>query len=139
MALPLQVHLNGRRVGQCDAGSGMARHFGQCVADLAMTRSLRAGHLVCAGVVADADTSHGCASLADKRAQEAAAHGAPRTPWLAWGDRVRLEIKGADGQSLFGLIDQQVTGPGLVDPDEDEDPGDPIAPNTDAGPADDTP
>jgi fumarylacetoacetate (FAA) hydrolase len=34
--------------------------------------------------------------------------GAPATPFLKFGDRVRIEMRDAAGRSIFGAIDQRV-------------------------------
>ncbi len=112
LRLPLAVHLNERKLGAPDAGQGLCRGgFGAILAQLARTRALRAGSVVGAGTVSDADPARGYACIAEKRAQETADDGQPRSTYLGFGDRVRIEMKGRDGQSLFGAIEQTVTGP----------------------------
>jgi fumarylacetoacetate (FAA) hydrolase len=109
-SLPLQVQLNGRKLGSCDTAQGMSFHFGQLLSQMARWRPVRAGAVVMAGPVTPGDGKT-CGCLADKRAQEAVDKGLPDTPYLQWGDTLRLEIKGADGLSLFGTIEQTVTDP----------------------------
>jgi fumarylacetoacetate (FAA) hydrolase len=106
--LTVQTSVNGRRLGLIEAGPAMAFHIGQLIAHLAKTRPVRAGSIVGTGTVSSADAAQGFACLAEKRAQEAAEHGAARTPWLQPGDTVRIEVKGRDGLSLFGAIEQVV-------------------------------
>jgi fumarylacetoacetate (FAA) hydrolase len=60
------------------------------------------------GTVSNRDRSAGCACLAEKRALEAIEHGEPRTPFLRFGDRVRIEMLDEEGRSIFGAIDQQM-------------------------------
>lgn len=108
-----RVHLNvdcaldGKRVGLVDAG-GMAFHFGTLVARLARTRRVRAGAIVGAVPASSADATRGVACLAERRALEIADHGAPRTGWLRFGDTVRVDVRGRDGLSVFGAIEQTV-------------------------------
>lgn len=113
--LPLLAGVNGRKLGQCGAATGMAWHFGELIAHAAKTRNLRAGCVVGAGPVSATDAAQGVGCLADQRALEAAAQGEARRAWLALGDTVRLEMKGLDGQSVFGAISQRVVGPGMAD------------------------
>jgi fumarylacetoacetate (FAA) hydrolase len=112
LQLPLAVHLNERKLGAPDAGQGMDRGgFGAILSQLARTRALRAGSVVGSGVVSNADPARGYGCIAEKRAQESADDGQPRSAYLRFGDRVRIEMKGRDGQSVFGAIEQAVTGP----------------------------
>jgi fumarylacetoacetate (FAA) hydrolase len=110
--LTLQIGCNGRRFGLIDAGAGMQFHFGQLIAHLAGTRGLGAGSIVGSGTVSGTDDARGHACIAERRAQEILAGGAPKTAYLAFGDRVTIEMKGRDGMSIFGAIDQRTTGPG---------------------------
>ena len=116
--LPLQSRWNGRQVGITDAGPEMHSHFGQLIAHLAKTRQVRAGSIVGGGTVSNADRAKGYSCIAEQRAVETIEHGAPTTPWLALGDTVCIEMTGRDGLSVFGAIDQRVTGPGLAGADE---------------------
>lgn len=106
--LNLQTQWNGRKVGQCEAGEGMHFHFGELIAHLARTRALRAGSIVGSGAVSPRDASRGYGCIAEKRALETLEHGEPRTEYMKFGDSIRMEMKGLDGQSLFGAIDQDV-------------------------------
>lgn len=105
--LPLQVQWNGQWFGAPDGG---AMHFGfdQLIAHAALTRRLSAGTLIGSGTVSNADRSVGSACISERRAIEMIEHGAPRTGFMQFGDRVRMEVLGLDGQSVFGGIDQQV-------------------------------
>lgn len=107
--LKLHSLCNGKRWGVCDAGPEMAHHFGQLMAHLAQTRGLRAGSIVGSGPVSNADTTLGFCTRAEKRALEAAQHGAATTDWLRDGDTVHIDMKGADGQSVFGAIEHSVS------------------------------
>ena len=114
--LTLQITCNGRKVGLCDAGADMRRHFGQLIAHAARTRRLRAGALIGGGCVGGPgierdgrrEWPQGYACIADKRAMETVQDGAPATAYLRFGDALRIETKGPGGGSLFGAIEQTV-------------------------------
>lgn len=106
--LKLQSNWNGQRVGLCDAGDEMTFHFGQLIAHVAKTRNLRAGSIVGSGTVSNKDWSHGYSCIAEKRAIETIEAGAPSTEFMKFGDTIRIEMKGSDGLSIFGAIDQDV-------------------------------
>jgi fumarylacetoacetate (FAA) hydrolase len=105
---PLVSHWNGRLVGQCDAGPEMTFHFGQLIAHVAKTRNLRAGSIVGSGTVSNQDWAKGWSCIAEQRAIETIQGGAPVTAFMQDGDRIRIEMAGEDGMSLFGAIDQVV-------------------------------
>ena len=105
---PLTVHLNDRLFGQPDAGIDMTFDFPQLIAHVAKTRELEAGSIIGSGTVSNLDRSRGAACLAEQRMLEQIADGKPRTPFLRFGDRVRIEMFDAAGASIFGAIDQQV-------------------------------
>jgi fumarylacetoacetate (FAA) hydrolase len=105
--LDVTVAWNGRPVGRLDAAE-MHFHFGQLLAHLARTRNVRAGSIVGGGTVSNADAARGYACIAEQRALETIDNGAPVTPYMAFGDSVRIEVTGRDGQSLFGAIEQTV-------------------------------
>lgn len=109
-SLTLQVQLNGRKLGNLDTSAGMNFHFGQLLAQMARWRPVRAGAVVLAGPMTTPDAKP-IACLADQRAQEIREHGEPRTPYLRWGDTLRIDVKAADGASVFGSIEQTVTDP----------------------------
>ena len=117
--LTLQSSCNGRKVGLNDAAPDMQFHFGQLIAHLAKTRNVRAGSIIGSGTVSNADPGKGFGCLAEKRAFEKLQDGAPKTPYLSIGDVVRLEMKGRDGTSLFGAIEQRVAGPQALQPPEE--------------------
>lgn len=108
LSLTLQCSVNGRKFGACDAGHDMRTHFGELIAQLCLARRLRAGSIVSAGEVRQLAASAGCSSIASRRALEMAQSGRAKTPWLAQGDNVTIDLKGPDGQSVFGAIDQDV-------------------------------
>ena len=110
--LTVSVAWNGKTVGLLDAGEGMHFHFGQLLAHLARTRRVRAGSILGGGTVSNADALRGYACVAEKRALETIDSGEARTAYLQFGDTVRIEVKGRDGQSVFGAIEQQVAEAG---------------------------
>lgn len=104
----LQSTWNGRRVGMCDAGAEMTFHFGQLIAHLCKTRRVRAGSVIGSGTVSNKDWTKGYSCIAEKRCIEIIEDGAAKTNFMRFGDRIRIEMKGKDGASLFGAIDQAV-------------------------------
>jgi len=106
--LALQCQRNGQRIGSCDTGPEMAFHFGQLIAHLAKTRNVRAGSIIGSGTVSNEDRSRGVSCIAEQRAIETIESGAPATAYLSFGERIRIEVTGADGHSVFGAIDQAV-------------------------------
>jgi fumarylacetoacetate (FAA) hydrolase len=119
--LTLQSSWNGRKVGLTEAGPEMTFHFGQLIAHLAKTRNVRAGSIVGSGTVSNKDWTRGYSCIAEKRAIESIEQGESKTGYMAFGDTIRIEMKGRDGSSLFGAIEQRVTGPGM----DREDPAEP--------------
>ena len=105
----LQSTWNGRRVGLCEAGPEMTFHFGQLIAHLAKTRRVRAGSVIGSGTVSNKDWAKGYSCIAEKRCIETIENGKPSTDFMRFGDTIRIEMKGRDGQSIFGAIDQTVT------------------------------
>jgi len=112
--LNLESVWNGKRVGLCDAGPEMTFHFGQLIAHLCKTRNVRAGSVVGSGTVSNKDWSRGYSCIAEKRAIETIESGAPKTEFMQFGDTIRIEMKGADGMSVFGAIAQKVTQQGAA-------------------------
>jgi fumarylacetoacetate (FAA) hydrolase len=106
--LPLTVHLNGELFGRPNAGVDMTFDFGRLIAHAAKTRRLGAGTIVGSGTVSNYDRSLGSTCLAERRMLETLARGKPVTPFLSFGDRVRIEIFDPAGRSIFGAIDQRV-------------------------------
>jgi fumarylacetoacetate (FAA) hydrolase len=106
--LPIVVQLNGKPFGSPNAGVDMTFDFGQLIAHAAKTRRLCAGSIVGSGTVSNLDRSTGSTCLAERRMLETLEHGKPMTPFLSFGDRVRIEMRDAAGHSIFGAIDQRV-------------------------------
>jgi fumarylacetoacetate (FAA) hydrolase len=108
LKLPLSVHFNGHLFGTPNAGVDMTFDFGQLVAHAAKTRTLAAGTIVGSGTVSNVDRSAGSACIAEVRMLETIADGKAATPFMKFGDRVRIEMFDDTGASIFGAIDQQV-------------------------------
>ncbi|MDB5851201.1 MAG: fumarylacetoacetate hydrolase [Rhodoferax sp.] len=106
--LTLQSTWNGRKVGLCDAGPEMTFHFGQLIAHICKTRNVRAGSIVGSGTVSNQDWSHGYSCIAEKRCIETIQDGKPSTEFMKFGDTIRIEMKGRDGNSIFGAIEQEI-------------------------------
>jgi fumarylacetoacetate (FAA) hydrolase len=106
--LPLVVHLNDGLLGRPNAGVDMTFDFGQLIAHVTKTRRLGAGAIVGSGTISNYDRSLGSCCLAEVRMLETVADGKPSTPFLSFGDRVRIEMLDARGESIFGAIDQRV-------------------------------
>ena len=106
--LPLVSHINGQLFGEPDAGVDMTFDFSQLIAHVTKTRRLGAGTIIGSGTVSNYDRSKGSCCLAERRALETVQHGSPRTTFLLFGDRVRIEMFGRDGASIFGAIDQKI-------------------------------
>ena len=108
VSLPMIVHLNGRQVGRPSCGVDLQFDFGQLVAHDARTRPLVAGSIIGSGTISNRDRSVGWCCLAEQRTLETLDHGKPMTPFLKFGDRVKIEMFDAAGKSIFGAIEQKV-------------------------------
>ncbi len=106
--LPLLTHVNGRWFGAPEAGVDMQFDFAQLIAHAAKTRPLSAGTLVGSGTVANEDTSLGASCFAELRTVETLRDGKPSTPFMAFGDTVRIEMHDRAGTSIFGAIEQRI-------------------------------
>lgn len=108
LGLPLRSHINERLFGAPDAGVDMTFDFPALIAHCARTRNLASGTIVGSGTVSNSDRSRGSSCVAEKRMLETLETGGPVTPFLRFGDRVRIEMCDTRGQSIFGAIDQRV-------------------------------
>jgi fumarylacetoacetate (FAA) hydrolase len=108
VSLPLRVELNGERFGEPEAGVDMTFDFPTLIAHAAKTRPLGAGTIVGAGTVSNVDRSKGSSCIAERRALEMIEEGKPSTPFMKFGDRVRIEMLDRTGRSIFGAIDQRI-------------------------------
>jgi len=106
--LVMQSTWNGRKVGMCEAGPEMTFHFGQLIAHICKTRNVRAGSIVGSGTVSNKDWASGYSCIAERRAIETIEDGKASTDFMKFGDTIRIEMKGLDGHSVFGAIDQTV-------------------------------
>ena len=118
LSLPLSVDINGKPFGRANAGIDMTFDFGQLIAHAARTRRLTAGTIIGSGTVSNklgdgpgkpiADGGAGYSCIAEMRMVETLIHGEAKTPFLAAGDVVRIEMKDRSGHSVFGAIEQKV-------------------------------
>jgi fumarylacetoacetate (FAA) hydrolase len=119
VAWPLHVDLNGKAFGRANAGDDMTFDFGQLIAHAAKTRPLAAGSIIGSGTVSNkghdggagrpvSEGGRGYSCLAELRMIETIRCGKPETPFLRFGDQVRIEMLDAKGHSIFGAIDQVV-------------------------------
>jgi fumarylacetoacetate (FAA) hydrolase len=106
--LPLVSQINGAVLGSPNAGVDMSFSFYDLLAHAARTRKLGAGTILGSGTVANRDPGRGCSCLAERRTLEVLEYGSARTPFLKFGDRVRIEMLAESGASIFGALDQQV-------------------------------
>ncbi|MBB3593358.1 fumarylacetoacetate (FAA) hydrolase [Rhizobium sp. BK529] len=116
--LPLLVSLNGKAFGKANAGVDMAFDFGQLIAHAAKTRNLAAGTIIGSGTVSNKldggpgraieDGGEGYSCIAEIRMIEMIETGLPKTPFMKFGDQVRIEMKDHAGHSIFGAIEQTV-------------------------------
>jgi fumarylacetoacetate (FAA) hydrolase len=106
--LPLRSWVNGERFGEPEAGVDMQFNFARLVAHAARTRPLAAGTLVGSGTVANQDESLGASCLAERRMLEIIESGQPRTPFMRFGDTIRIEMLDGQGASIFGAIEQVI-------------------------------
>ena len=108
LSLPLHSTLNGEFFGRPEAGVDMQFNFAQLVAHAAYTRPLTAGTIVGSGTIANKDTSLGASCLAEIRMLEIIADGKPSTPFMKFGDTIRVEMFDLQGDSIFGAIEQKI-------------------------------
>ncbi len=119
--LPLCVALNGKPFGRPNAGVDMTFDFSQLIAHVARTRELEAGSIIGSGTVSNKQGSLfgssidnggvGYCCLAEVRMYETIEQGKPATPFMAYGDRVRIEMLTPEGRSIFGAIENEVVAP----------------------------
>lgn len=117
--LPLRVSLNGKLMGQANAGVDMTFDFGRLIAHAAKTRPLCAGTIIGSGTVSNkgpdggpgkpiAEGGAGYSCIAEIRVVETILAGKPSTPFMRFGDRVEIEMLDDKGHSIFGRIDQKL-------------------------------
>ena len=106
--LRLVSHINNEKIGEPNAGVDMTFNFASLVAHAAKTRELTPGSIIGSGTVSNIDRSNGSSCLAELRMLEIIEHGKAQTPFMAFGDTIRIEMFDKDGKSIFGAIDQTV-------------------------------
>jgi fumarylacetoacetate (FAA) hydrolase len=107
--LPLRSWINGEWFGAPEAGDDMQFDFGQLIAHAAKSRPLVAGTIVGSGTVANQDESKGASCFAEKRMLEIIRDGKPSTPFMKFGDVVKIDLTDAEGRSICGAIEQTMT------------------------------
>jgi len=121
---PLTSILNGALFGHPNAGVDMTFAFGDLIAHAAATRPLAAGAIIGSGTVSNKDVGegrnsegpglpvseggHGYSCIAEQRMVETILHGQPRTPYLSFGDTIRIEMMDEKRHSIFGAIEQKI-------------------------------
>lgn len=106
--LPLISTLNGREVGRPNAGIDMQFNFAQLVAHAAKTRPLSAGAIIGSGTISNRDRAAGISCLAEIRMIERIETGEMKTPFMKFGDTIKIEMLDGTGQSIFGAIEQKI-------------------------------
>lgn len=106
--LPLISTMNGKELGHPNASVEMQFNFPQLVAHAAKTRPLGAGMILGSGTISNSDRSAGISCLAEIRMIEKIETGEFQTPFMKYGDEIRIEMKDKDGASIFGAIEQKV-------------------------------
>ena len=106
--LPMRTWLNGAWFGEAECGVDMQFSFAELVAHVAKTRPLTAGTIVGSGTIANEDTDNGASCLAEQRTVETLRDGKPSTPFLKFGDSLRIDILDHAGASIFGSVEQQI-------------------------------
>ncbi len=106
--LPMRTWLNGEWFGEPSCGVDMQFDFAQLIAHAAKTRPLTAGAIIGSGTIANHDMGKGSSCLAEKRVLEVIADGKPSTPFMSFGDDVKIEITDKDGHNIFGTIHQKI-------------------------------
>jgi fumarylacetoacetate (FAA) hydrolase len=106
--LPLRTYWNDKLVGHPNAGQDMNFGFGHLLSHIAKTREIRAGSILGSGTISNRDTQTGYSCIQEIRMLEKIQMGESRTPFMRFGDRVRIEMLDANAKSIFGAIDQEV-------------------------------
>jgi fumarylacetoacetate (FAA) hydrolase len=117
--LPLLSQVNGKPFGRPNAGVDMTFDFPTLISHAVKTRPLKGAAIIGSGTVSNRDSDGGpgkpvaeggvgYSCIAEIRTVETILHGAPKTPFLNFGDRVRIEMNDGQGRSIFGAIDQEV-------------------------------
>lgn len=107
--LPMLSYLNGELFGQPNAGVDMTFSFPQLIEHAAKTRFMVAGSIIGSGTISNKDKSKGSSCITEKRMLELIEQGEIKTPFMHFGDTIRIEMRDPDGQNIFGSIHQTVT------------------------------
>ncbi len=107
--LPLIAELNGNRIGAPNAGVDMTFNFPTLLAHAAKSRPLGAGTIIGSGTISNRDRSNGSCCLAEVRMLETINQGEAKTPFMKFGDRIKIEMLNANQENIFGAIDQTVS------------------------------
>ena len=116
--LPLVTHYNGELFGNPECGVDMQFDFGELIAHAARTRPLAAGTIIGSGTIANEDESRGSSCLAERRVLEIIAGGEATTPFMRFGDTVRIEMLDRDGMSIFGAVEHMIARYDGSDPED---------------------
>ena len=106
--LPMRTWINGQWFGEAECGVDMQFSFAQLVAHAAKTRPLTAGTIIGSGTIANEDTGKGASCLAEQRTVETLRDGKAATPFLKFGDSIRIDVTDKAGASIFGSIEQAI-------------------------------
>jgi len=106
--LPLITHHNGGEFGRPEAGVDMVFNFPQLIAHAAHTRHLAAGTILGSGTVSNKDRSRGSSCIVERQTLEKLETGDVKTPFMKFGDTVKIEMLDKSGASIFGAIEQKV-------------------------------
>lgn len=104
--LNMECLLNEQVFGTPNAGVDMTFNFPQLVKHAAKSRPLGAGTVIGSGTVSNVDRSSGSCCIAERRMLEIIEQGEAKTPFMQFGDRIQIDMKDKQGNSLFGAIDQ---------------------------------
>ena len=108
VSLPLVTHRNDTLFGKPHAGTDMVFDFPTLIAHAAKTRNMVAGSIVGSGTVSNKDRSVGSSCIVEQQTLEKLDTGEVKTPFMKFGERVRIEMFDANGKSIFGAIDQKL-------------------------------
>lgn len=106
--LPLHAYWNGNKFGAPDAGTDMVFNFAQLIAHAAKTRPLVAGTIIGSGTISNKDRSRGHVCIVEKRMLEKIEQGESKTPFMKFGDTIKIEMLDEHGKTIFGAIEQKV-------------------------------
>lgn len=106
--LPMVTEFNGKLFGNPDAGTDMVFNYAKLISHAAKARPLVAGTVLGSGTVSNKDRSKGSSCIVERRTIEKLDTGESTTPFMKFGDKVKIEVKDAAGNTVFGSIEQTV-------------------------------